>query len=56
MRVTNKSKVENKLLFFMFAKAIVLESKAIVITQQHILGFAINFYNSILIRKDICNQ
>lgn len=55
MKVTNKFKVENKLLFLMFAKGIVLESKVIVITQQHILGYATSLYNYILI-KDIWNQ
>jgi hypothetical protein len=33
MRMTSKSKVENKLLFLMFAKGIIIESKGIVITQ-----------------------
>jgi hypothetical protein len=56
MRMTNKSKVENKLLFLMFAKGIVLESKVIVITRQHILGYTTSLYNYILIKKDICNQ
>ncbi len=55
MRVTSKSKVEKKLLFLMFAKGIVLESKCIVITQQHILGFVTSFYNYILVKKDICD-
>jgi hypothetical protein len=38
-----------------YHRAIGGASSSIDTSQQHILGFAINIYNYILVKKDICD-